>query len=94
MLKLQLSMCVVSAAILMVIGRTMSSSAKTEQIDKDTFKSKVDSSNEVVFVRSRPRLEFGMLFGSTCPSFLHGRYSNSQNGFEAESLNSHVAVFG
>ena len=87
-------MCVVSAAILMVIGRTMSSSAKTEQIDKDTFKSKVDSSNEVVFVRSRPRLEFGMLFGSTCPSFLHGRYSNSQNGFEAESLNSHVAVFG
>ena len=94
MLKLQLSMCVVSAVILMVIGRTMSSSAKTEQIDKDTFKSKVESSNKVVFVRSRPRLEFGMLFGSTCPSFLHGRYSNSQNGFEAESLNSHVAVFG
>ena len=91
-------MCVVSAAILMVIGRTMSSSAKTEQIDKDTSRdstqSKVESSNEVVFVRSRPRLEFGMLFGSTCPSFLHGRYLNSQNGFEAESLNSHVAVFG
>jgi len=71
MLKLQLDLCVMSALVLILLGRTMPSSPQvTAQIDKDYH------INEMVLVRSRSELdngEFGMLFGLTCPTFLHGR---------------------
>lgn len=72
-------------AFLILIGKTISSSAKTPsktaQIGQDSYaepsQSKDGHSNEMVLVRSRLRLgkgEFRLLLGSTCPSFLHGRY--------------------
>ena len=82
MLKLQLDLCVMSALVLILLGRTMPSSPQvTAQIDKDYH------INEMVLVRSRSELdngEFGMLFGLTCPTFLHGRYSYSQIVFNLE----------
>jgi len=83
MLKLQLDLCVMSALVLILLERTMSLSSSpsvTAQIDKDASRdpmnSKDNHSNDMVLVRSRPRLdkeEFGMLFGLTCPIFLRGR---------------------
>ena len=94
MLNLQLYLCVMSALVLIVLGRTMPSSPSvTAQIDKDTSrdptKSKDYHTNEMVLVRSKPLLDngaFGMLFGLTCPIFLHGRFSNSQNVFKLFKL--------
>ena len=93
MLNLQLYLCVMSALVSIVLGRTMPSSPSvtslTAQIVKDTSrdptKSKDNHTNEMVLVRSKPRLDngaFGMLFGLTCPIFLHGRFSNSQKLFK------------
>jgi len=81
MLKLQLLHVM---AFFILIGKTISSSVKspseTAQIGQDSSaepsQSKDIHSNEIVLVRSRPRLgkgEFRMLLGSTCPVFLHGR---------------------
>ena len=94
MLNLQLYLCVMSALVSIVLGRTMPSSPSvTAQIDKDTSrdptKSKDYHTNEMVLVRSKPMLDngaFGMLFGLTCPIFLHGRFSNSQNLFKFKQV--------
>ena len=71
MLNLQLYLCVMSALVSIVLGRTMPSSPSvTAQIDKDTSrdptKSKDYHTNEMVLVRSKPRLDngaFAMLLG-------------------------------
>ena len=94
MLNLQLDLCVMSALVLIVLGRTTPSSPSvTAQIDKDTSRNPAKSKdyhiNEMLLVRSKPRLDngaFGMLFGLTCPIFLHGRFSNSQNVFKLFKL--------
>ena len=86
-------------ALFILIGKkTISSSVKTPsvtaQIGQDPSaepsQSKDSHSNEMVLVRSRPRLgkgEFRMLLGSTCPVFLRGRYLVSQKEpFKLEAL--------